>query len=702
MQRLWLAFVMVFVLTLADTRVSARTISGAGALPVLTLRVTGPALTGPALIDLPASAFVTAGWPLTQIDPATVQITHRGQELPAEVTTDSQGQLARVRVLAPANETPFSTTTVLWLHAGQAVGQRAAIDGTPTMALVWEAETVYAPSLASARGDSWFGGELYPGQGFALSLTLQTALPAGSPLVLAVGSLVNRSDHRLTLRTASGQFLAQARWDDPLDGPTSPVTRSLTLAAGLPAGHIDLALTLSSPGTDRVLLDRLLLPTALVALPTFTPLLTAAPTHDLRTGPVPGQAGADYLIITHASLRPALDPLITLRQAEGFTVGVLDVADIYAGFSGGERDPEAIRSLLVAARSAWSPAPRAVLLVGAGTAQMRGGPARTPTPGLALSDAPIADPLIPPYLVRGVDVAGEIACDTCYTRLDTPDVRDDLLPDIPIGRLPVRSLDEARSLIAKIVAYATRPPPGGWQSRAMVLTDNDREADGTDDPAGSFTATAQVALARLPAGMLAQTFAYDGGDATGPLRCRLFRALDGGSPNDTSCPPNPAGADTGASLLLYVGHGSPWQWATTTPSAGTPYLFYLYDVDGRRNGGRLPMVLSMTCLSGNWANPYLQSLDERMLLWPQGGSIASLTSTGSGVNTGHARLLAGLLPVLTAPSGDRSLGAAHLAGLAALPPYARDLAYGFHILGDPLTRLPAVPIVRLNFPLVRR
>lgn len=55
------------------------------------------------------------------------------------------------------------------------------------------------------------------------------------------------------------------------------------------------------------------------------------------------------------------------------------------------------------------------------------------------------------------------------------------------------------------------------------------------------------------------------------------------------------------------------------------------------------------------------------------------------MNTGHARLLDGLLPQLFATNGDRTLGAAHLAGLRAVVASGAhlNLVYSFGILGDP-------------------
>jgi hypothetical protein len=318
--------------------------------------------------------------------------------------------------------------------------------------------------------------------------------------------------------------------------------------------------------------------------------------------------------------------------------------------------------------------------------------------------------LIPPYLVMADPVRGEIACDTCYTRLDTDDVLADPLPELPVGRFPARTLSEAATLVRKTVTHLTAPPPGPWHTQALLVTDNDREPDGTPDPAGSFVATAEIAAARLPRGMHAQRFFYAPDRPTGAgfyrssaeLRCRLMRAIDGGSPHDTACPPLPAGTPTGAALWLYVGHASMWQWGATTPADATPYLWYLYDADARHNGDRLPILLSLTCLSGDWANPTLMTTDERLVLWPTGGVVASLSSSGEGVNTAHATLLAGLLPQLGATTGDRSLGAAHLAGLRALLAAggSNDLAYAFSILGDPAVALPFVATSTVFLPVL--
>jgi hypothetical protein len=412
-----------------------------------------------------------------------------------------------------------------------------------------------------------------------------------------------------------------------------------------------------------------------------------AQTRNFADGPTPNQHGATYLMISHADFIPALAPLVQAHEQRGETVALLDVQSVYDAFSSSQPDPEAIRSLLKVAVQGWSPVPRQVLLVGAGT---------------------VNNPFIPAYLIEH-EGSDPIACDTCYVRLRTLDPLDQLIPDLPIGRLPVRTLAQAEAVVAKTVTHLLNPPTGVWQTQALFLTDNDYEADGTPDPAGSFTAVAELGIAALPTGMQAQRFYYaPDRPSTGPydsqvsrLRCRLFRAIDGGSKNDNHCPLLVHRDQSGAALLTYVGHGSAWQWGFTQAGDTASYLWYLYDADGRTNGQKLPILISLTCMSGAFANPHLMTTDERLVLWPHGGVVAALSPSGQGVNTGHAELLAGLMPRLFG-TGDRSLGAAHLAGMSQLRTGYRDLAFSYNILGDPAVQLPVVPRQSLYLPITQQ
>ncbi|HEX6290241.1 MAG TPA: C25 family cysteine peptidase [Herpetosiphonaceae bacterium] len=695
---------MLILLLLSAIRVPAPSIAAAPLIAnplvadphALRVRVTEAGLQ-----QIDAAALQAAGWDLATLDPNRIHLWQHGQEVPLDLRDGGDGRLDVGDVLqfiGHLNPSRYSRESVSWLSLEDTPGLRGTPQRAPGDPLRWEEDVLYQTRWPSLNGDRWYGRALVRGterDRTSIALALPVSAPAGTRVQLAVVGTTAQA-HTLTL-SANGRALDPLTWQGAA-AHLGTVRLPFTVLPGV----LQLDVTMTGAQPDTVLLDWVALPDVRPAFSVtpHTPIVERGPGFDPGAGPAPGQTGATYLIVTHHTLRPALDPLIAVHEQRGEVVGVVDVQTAYDAWSYGARDPEAIRSLIRTAFVQWQPAPRAVLLIGAGTARMRVEPGD-------------ADPtLIPPYLVDADPVRGEIACDTCYTRLDTTDPLADPLPDLPIGRLPARSLGEAQTIVRKTAQYLTAPPAGRWRMQALLLTDNDREADGRADPAGSFVATAERAVKLLPRGMHAQRFSYAPDRPTGDgfyrdvaeLRCRLFRALDGGSPYDRACPPLPTGTEPGAALWIYVGHGSAWQWAETTPSAPTPYLWYLYDADARTNGARLPILLSLTCLSGDFANPTLMTTDERLLLHGGGGVIASLSATGQGVNTGHARLLDGLLPQLFAPHGERTLGSAHLAGLRAVVARGEhaDLAFSFGILGDPLVTLLWVPSSVAWMPIARR
>ncbi len=620
------------------------------------------------LVQVTPSQLAVAGWNLATLNRTQIALWYAGVEQPLTVMPTGDLQW-----IARPTRSRYHADAVYWLTQETRAGLRGVNVFAPGVPLAWEEDTRYESTLAAPNGDHWFATEITARdptrQVLTATLTLPAAIPSGTPLQLDLATTAF-GNHQLTL-TTNGIPLPSIAWVG--QGPQTVSTRVPALPAGL------LTIIITAQSTLPILLDQLTLPTI---TPPFdilpqTPEVTPGSGYDLSRGPAPSQFGADDLIVSVPTLSASLAPLVSAHQTLGRQVALLDVQAAYDAFSYGERDPEAIRQLIRLSQT-WTPAPRLVLLAGAGSVRMR----------VATGES---DPtLIPPYLIDVDPKKGEVACDTCYTRLNSGDVRTQTVPDLPIGRLPIRTTAEADVVVSKTVTALTHRPMGAWQWHALLLSDNDTEANGTPDPAGPFTATLDAVAAQLAPGLRQTRLVYDPtGQAGEPnvakLRCQLFRALDGGSATDSACPA-PAG-ESGAALWVYVGHGSPWQWAATSPDAAVPYLWYLYDADIRTGGDRLPILLSLTCLTGDWANPILQTTDERLLLHPSGGTIASLSATGLGVNTTHAAFAAALLPVLMR---GEPLGDAHLAGIAALP-RGSDLAYTFGILGDPLVTLPLPP-----------
>lgn len=638
----------------------------AAALPVLRVRVTGPGV-----VSLSGSQLVQAGW--SGVDPRTIQVRRGRVELPVEVTGQDDGRLDggdQVRWLA-GDGSRWSLEEVYTLGAGASPGVRGAL--ATDAPVRWQEDTVYLPSATTERGDRWFGRELRsPGSAATLTLTLPSPLPIGQTIELSVSALRARA-HRLSAQVYNST-LGTAEWTSgPADlGQSRTVT--FTTLRPLPAGPQTLSLQVEGMGSaDLVLVDRVSIPGLRVPLPVLSPVLEAVPSPALPVA-------ADYLIVTHSTFRSALDPLIAARQAQGLKVAVVDVEDAYTLFTGGERNPEAIRLLLRASRQ-WSPAPRSLLIVGGGSARVR---AAGPDGGF-----------IPPYLIDADPELGEIPCDTCLARLDGEDARLDLLPELAVGRFPALTLDEARSMVAKSLTNLT-PPSGVWARTVLGVSDNDVEANGVRDPAASFVEELEGALRHVPATSQVRRFLYD------PTKPTSAQASSYRTPAELRQALFPA-FDQGAGLVVYAGHASPWQWAFTGPNIEPAYLFSVYDV-ARANGGRLPFLLDLTCLSGQWSNPARRALDELLVVQPNGGVVAALAPAGTAINTGHRLLADATMPALVA---GQTAGEAHLAGLRAVAAAGsdRDLLFSYNLLGDPEVRLPRPSSsgkVTVYLPLVRR
>ncbi|MHC4469340.1 MAG: C25 family cysteine peptidase [Planctomycetota bacterium] len=128
-----------------------------------------------------------------------------------------------------------------------------------------------------------------------------------------------------------------------------------------------------------------------------------------------------WLAVGRPELAPALAKLVEHRRAQGYETIV---------------STESVEKALAAARRP----PAFLLLVG------------DDEPGQAEAPWYLPSPRRPLYRWRKVQ-RKEFASDALYGDLD-----GDLVPDIPVGRLPARSEEEAAALVAKVLAFERRPP----------------------------------------------------------------------------------------------------------------------------------------------------------------------------------------------------------------------------------------------------
>ena len=80
----------------------------------------------------------------------------------------------------------------------------------------------------------------------------------------------------------------------------------------------------------------------------------------------------DYLVITAAPFRAALEPLLALRRGEGLKTRAVEAEAIYDQFGFGNKSPEAIRRFVSEAGASWEVPPRFLLLAGGASFDPRG------------------------------------------------------------------------------------------------------------------------------------------------------------------------------------------------------------------------------------------------------------------------------------------------------------------------------------------
>ncbi len=359
-------------------------------------------------------------------------------------------------------------------------------------------------------------------------------------------------------------------------------------------------------------------------------------------------ATADYIAVLPADWEPTLQPLLDRRAAEGMTVFAAPLQAIYDGYGDGRPSPEAIRAFVQHAYHEWSAPPSYLLLVGDGTYDP-----------LHYTHNPTAN-ILPPYLAYFDPWLGEAAADNRYVTVDG----DDRLPDLSVGRLPANDTDELAAMVAKIIGYAVDDPaPGEWPIRHVFVAD-DRDA------ASNFPAdAAAVADNDLP-----------------PTHTLTFLRCEDEDPYASDClnvaelrQQLLATWNSGALVLNWVGHSSQQQWEHAR-------LFHLDDLPQLHNAGRLPVVIEMTCFTGDFAqpSPLMRGMAESLVRLPQGGAVADWAVSGGGVGADHTELHHAFYNAAFGGGPWLPPGVAATAAKVAVGGGLIDyLLDGFHFFGDP-------------------
>jgi hypothetical protein len=380
--------------------------------------------------------------------------------------------------------------------------------------------------------------------------------------------------------------------------------------------------------------------------------------------------GADAVIVTHATLRPAAEMLAEWHRAHGRRALVVDFQDVVDEFNEGIYHPKAVPAMLAWAQTHWlSPAPHYLTLFGDGHWNFKGySPAR-------YYAGPI---MIPPYLAWADPWQGEVPSDTLYG-----DINGDKLPEIAVGRISVGRLEDATTVVKKIKAYDEGLRRAAWQKRAIFV------ADRNDPNSGDFPAVSDdIIQHNTPSDMEAQRIhlGVTVADAAS-ARAALANAIN-----------------AGAFMVQYTGHGAVPRWSGES-------IWQTTDVASLANAAQLPIVMTFNCLDGYFAQPSdpatfndtLDAMAEVMQRKAGGGSIAALSPSGLGLTDDQLAFRRILLDVMF-KNNVREIGEAlRLAKNYSHVQGGPDYLIATQMLfGDPAMRLPAQVNRTIYLPLLSK
>ncbi|MFA6057623.1 MAG: type IX secretion system sortase PorU [Taibaiella sp.] len=329
--------------------------------------------------------------------------------------------------------------------------------------------------------------------------------------------------------------------------------------------------------------------------------ISTVPNQDLH-----GLSQVDFLIVTPPEFRAAAEELAAFhRQKEGMTVAVAQTDQIYNEFSSGGQDIGGIRNFIkMFYDRTGTPEIRNVLFMGAASFDYKNRiafntnfvPTFQTYESANSSDAYSSDDFFA-LLDEGEDI--NCTGSGCSNRVD-----------IGTGRIPAFDADEANKAIVKIKNYASPASFGPWKNVVSYVAD--------DKDAGQF------GMNHMKDCETVSNFYYDSAHVLNVYKIYSDAYVIASTPSGGRYPMvNKAINDqiyNGTFLMSYSGHGSPQRWSHEA-------ILTADDYGNWTNKNKLPVMVTATCDFGRFDDPSHRSAGAKLMINPNSGSIAMITTT---------------------------------------------------------------------------
>lgn len=339
--------------------------------------------------------------------------------------------------------------------------------------------------------------------------------------------------------------------------------------------------------------------------PSFAGKIANQNLHGMANGNLP-----DMVIVTIPSFMPAANELKAFRKSyNNLDVEVVTTDQIYNEFSSGKQDLTAIRDFfrLLYKRSNSSDSISYALLFGACSYDYK-------------NRVQPNTNYVPIYeSIQSLDNVSSFSSDDYVVSLDDNEggawnnegnVINTV--DLGLGRLPVRSAEEALAVVNKIKVYHSHPESKGkWRNKVSFVADDTTPREiGYPNHHAQNSEKASDVVERVDKNLNIGKYYVDsyqqiitpGGEISPQINEAVLNNIN-----------------SGTLLVNYSGHGSEFVWAQVG-------IVNINDINGLKNTYNLPFFVTATCEFGRYDDPAKFSGGMSLSLNPIGGGIGLLCS----------------------------------------------------------------------------
>lgn len=369
----------------------------------------------------------------------------------------------------------------------------------------------------------------------------------------------------------------------------------------------------------------------------------------------------DMIIVSYPSFYEQAKEIERIHTTyDHLKIATVTTEQVYNEFSSGSPDASAIRNFVKMfydrAQSAGE-APRYLLLMGDGSFD-NFNKNNFNTNYIPVYESPESSNKIDSY-----------ASDDYYGMLDDSEGSTDGMLDIGIGRLPVKSVSEASTMVKKIESYLSNASLGDWRNVITFIGDNgDYNLHTTDaDKLSTLVKTLK------PNYNLDKIYldAYPEVSIIGGKRC----------PEANTALANRI--NKGSLLVNYSGHGNENQLSAYQ-------IITRSDILSWSNASKLPIFMTATCEFSRFDEYRLVTGGETLVLRPEGGAIAMFTTTRLVFQSENFRLNTAFYNYLFNENSNGRLALGDILSMTKNSLGTSTNKLNFTLLGDPALH-PALP-----------